>query len=214
MNINYNERIELLKDKLHVLEQCNKLYNYFYPIKKSKNSYVVEMRRLVGQQLYDIGMSKVDISGIFGKDHSTVVHLLSIESSIDVQKEVADKYKLWIELGLYPDSIFVLEVSDIHFNGSKHTLDYILTKELTYNKDNKEKYISKSISRYFKDRMLNLISSEDYNSSRASLNDAFINKIKFSHPDNYKLIEEKESAYKEYMLIINSKNIINYDRHI
>jgi hypothetical protein len=214
MNINYNERIELLKDKLHVLEQCNRLYNYFYPIKKSKNSYVVEMRRLVGQQLYDIGMSKVDISGIFGKDHSTVVHLLGIESSIDVQKEVADKYKLWIELGLYPDSIFVLEVSDIHFNGHKHTLDYILTDELTYDKNSKEKYMSRSISKYFKDRMMNLISSEDYISSRASLNDAFINKVKFSHPDNYKLIEEKESAYKENMLIINSKNIINYDRHI
>jgi hypothetical protein len=214
MNINYNERIELLKDKLHVLEQCNRLYNYFYPIKKSKNSYVVEMRRLVGQQLYDIGMSKVDISGIFGKDHSTVVHLLGIESSIDVQKEVADKYKLWIELGLYPDSIFVLEVSDIHFNGHKHTLDYILTDELTYDKNSKEKYMSRSISKYFKDRMMNLISSEDYTSSRASLNDAFINKVKFSHPDNYKLIEEKESAYKENMLIINSKNIINYDRHI
>jgi len=208
MNVNYNERIEKLKQKLHILEQCNILYNYFYPIRKFKNSYLVEMRRIIGQQLYDLGISKVDISGIFGKDHSTIVHLLNIESNPAIEKEVAIKYKLWIELGLYPESIFVIEPSDIHKQGNKHTLEYRLTNKLVSVNNNRDNFICKSVTKYFKERMFNLIESEDYILCRARHSDSLINKIKLSYPNHYKLIEERENEYQEKILILNSKEII------
>jgi hypothetical protein len=215
MNINYKERIENLKDriekskeKLETLEQCNKLYNYFYPVRKSQNSYIVEMRRVVGQQLYDLGMSKLNIAGIFSKDHSTIIHLLNIESNIAIEKEVANKYKLWIELNLYPDSVFVVEPSDIHKQGSKHTLEYKLRDKLIYEKNSKEKFVSISVSKYFKERMLELIDSEDYVLCRAGHTDSLIEKIKFSHPNLYKSIEEKENQYQQKMLLLNATKLI------
>lgn len=122
----YEEQLKELHKEIELLNYLIPLRDYFLKIRKNQNSFVVEMRRLVMLELKDLGLNKSEIAKLFGKDHSTVLHLEKIESDEYVAKEVSMYYKDWIQLDLYPVSIAKSIPSYLHKTGWKVVRDYKL----------------------------------------------------------------------------------------
>ena len=122
----YEEKLKELNKEIELLNYLIPLRDYFLKIRKNQNSFVVEMRRLVMIELRDLGLNKSEIARLFGKDHSTVLHLEKIESDEYVIKEVGKHYKDWIQLNLYPVSIPKTVPSYLHKSGWKMVRDYKL----------------------------------------------------------------------------------------
>jgi hypothetical protein len=128
MKQTYGGKIIDLLNQVEKLESVQYLYEYFIKIKKSRNCFDVEMRRLVCIDLQKMGFNLTDISLILSKDHATIINLRKITSSDYVTKEVGENYKEWIKNGLYPISVRIKEESYLHQNGYKNSVIYKLVK--------------------------------------------------------------------------------------
>jgi hypothetical protein len=124
--VTYRGKIVELYKQVEKLESVEYLYEYFLPLKNKRNSFVVEMRRLVADKLDKQGFNLTDISLILSRNHATIMYLKTIRASDDVATEVLINYKQWIEDKVYPQSCIIYETSDIHPQGIKHTTTYKL----------------------------------------------------------------------------------------
>ena len=124
------------------------LHNYFYPIRFSREAYIVEMRKVVALKLFEQGFKQIDIASILGKDHATILYGLTVINSPSVV-ESALMYEQWIACKLYPSSIYLQEPSDIHKNGVSSVLSFQLVelKEFIsiYKKRQTKKHTQKQI---------------------------------------------------------------------
>lgn len=101
-NMTIPERIEHLKKESEKLEKTLSLYKYFYKIRKLKNSYIVEMRKLVALDLKAQGYSLQDICKVLSKSHATILNLFLIESLPEVKIVAELEYKSWIQNNKVP----------------------------------------------------------------------------------------------------------------
>ncbi len=122
----YEEQLEELQKEVDLLNFLIPIRDYFLKIKKNQNSFVVEMRRLVAEELFALGLNKSEIGRIFGKDHSTIIHLLKLVSDEYVQKHVSMYYKEWMTNNVYPVSISKAVPSYLHKSGWKIVRTYKL----------------------------------------------------------------------------------------
>jgi hypothetical protein len=118
-DITCTEKIEKLKLEIKRLEYLLPYEKYFKRLEGMKNSYIVEMRRLVSEKLYDMGYNKMEIGEVIHRDHSSVIHLLKVGPNEDVAEVVRDNYMDWIENDKYPISVPVIAPSYIHPSGYK-----------------------------------------------------------------------------------------------
>ena len=130
MNINdklsFDERISLLEKDIETLRELKVVQSYFDKIKKYKNSYVVEMRRVVTMELFNKGINKSDIGRTLGRHHSSIIHSFKVESTPEVIEAVKDNYKDWIRDNKYPISVPIIVPSYVHPTGYKTTITYEL----------------------------------------------------------------------------------------
>jgi hypothetical protein len=124
--VTYRGKIVELYKQVEKLESVEYLYEYFLPLKNKRNSFVVEMRRLVADKLDKQGFNLTDISLILSRNHATIMYLKTIRASDDVATEVLINYKQWIEDKVYPQSCIIYETSAIHPQGIKHVTTYKL----------------------------------------------------------------------------------------
>jgi hypothetical protein len=124
--VTYRGKIVELYKQVEKLESVEYLYEYFLPLKNKRNSFVVEMRRLVAEKLDKQGFNLTDISLILSRNHATIMYLKTIRASDDVATEVLINHKQWIEDKVYPQSYIIYETSHIHPQGFKHTTTYKL----------------------------------------------------------------------------------------
>jgi hypothetical protein len=124
--VTYRGKIVELYRQIEKLESVEYLYEYFLPLKKKRNSFVVEMRRVVTEELDKQGFNLTDISLILSRNHATIMYLKTIKASEYVTQEVSINYKQWIADKVYPQSCIIYETSDIHPQGIKHTTIYKL----------------------------------------------------------------------------------------
>jgi predicted RNA-binding protein YlqC (UPF0109 family) len=122
----YEEQLEELQKEMDLLNFLIPLRNYFLKIKKCQNSFVVEMRRVVAEELFALGLNKSEVGKVFGKDHSTIIHLKKLVSDQYVQKHVNMYYKEWISNNVYPVSISKSVPSYLHKTGWKIVRTYKL----------------------------------------------------------------------------------------
>jgi len=113
----YEEQLEELQKEVDLLNLLIPLRDYFLKIRKCQNSFVVEMRRVIAEELFALGLNKSEVGRIFGKDHSTIIHLKKLVSDEYVQKHVGMYYKEWIANNVYPVSISKTIPSYIHKTG-------------------------------------------------------------------------------------------------
>jgi len=144
---NYKNKIKELNAELEMFKSVKYLHNYFYPIRFSRETYIVEMRKIVALKLFEQGFKQIDIASILGKDHATIFYGLTIVNSPSVIESTL-MYEQWIESKLYPSSIYIKESSYFHTNGVSSVLSFQLVelKEFIaiYEKrqlDNKQKQI-------------------------------------------------------------------------
>lgn len=128
MKQTYEGKISNLINQAYKLESVAHLYEYFKKIKRSKNCFEVEMRRLVSIDLQKMGFNLTEISLILSKNHATIINLGKIVSSDYVTKEVGENYKQWIEKGLYPISVKIKEKTSLHGNLWETSIIYKLVK--------------------------------------------------------------------------------------
>ena len=124
--VSYRSKISDLYRQIEKLESVEYLYEYFLPLKKKRNCFIVEMRRLVAEELDKLGFDLSDISRILSKHHASILYLKTIRASDNVATEVLINYKQWIEDKVYPQSCLILEPSYIHPQGLKSTTTYKL----------------------------------------------------------------------------------------
>jgi len=122
----FNILIQRLEEKILMMKKCEELSLYFLPVSRSRETYIIEMRRQVAVYLLGIGANRSDISRVFGKKPCTILHLLEIKNHKHIVEDVSLHYLEWIELGLYPKTINVLIVSEFSLNGYSTKLDYVL----------------------------------------------------------------------------------------
>jgi hypothetical protein len=124
--VSYWSKVSDLYRQIEKLESVEYLYEYFAPLKKKRNSFIVEMRRVVAEELDKQGFNLTDISLILSKNHATILHLKTTIASDYVAQEVITNYKQWIEDKVYPQSCVIYETSYLHTQGFKHTTTYKL----------------------------------------------------------------------------------------
>jgi len=122
---NYQHKIKELNAELEMFKSAEYLYDYFYPIRFSRESYIVEMRKIVALKLFEQGFKQIDIASILGKDHATIFYGLTIVNSPSVIESVL-MYEQWIADKLYPSSIYIKESSYFHTNGVSSVLSFQL----------------------------------------------------------------------------------------
>lgn len=124
--VTYRGKLVDLYNQIEKLESVEYLYEYFLPLKKKRNSFIVELRKVVAEDLDKLGFDLSDISRILSKHHATILYLKTIKASKYVTSEVALNYKDWIANKVYPQSCLIMEPSDIHPLGLKSTTTYKL----------------------------------------------------------------------------------------
>lgn len=143
IKVPFNILIQRLEEKILMMKECEELSLYFLPVKNSRQTYIIEMRKQVAVYLLGIGANKSDISKVFGKKPCTILHLLEINNHKHIVEEVSKNYLKWIESGIYPRTINTSILNELSSNGYSTKLDYILTTDikskecLTYLQKNK-----------------------------------------------------------------------------
>lgn len=104
LSLQFDERIQELKNEIDRLESVRYLYEYFFAIRRMQNSYIVQMRKIVAKRLIAIGFSNSEVSRIVCRDHASVIHLRRKQksSSDELVKEVMGNYENWIKNKEYP----------------------------------------------------------------------------------------------------------------
>lgn len=104
LSLQFDERIQELKNEIERLESVRPLYEYFFAIRRQQNSFIVQMRKIVAKQLIAVGFSNSEVSRIVCRDHATVIHLRrkQQDASDFVVEEVAKHYEDWMKNKEYP----------------------------------------------------------------------------------------------------------------
>lgn len=104
LSLQFDQRIQELKNEIDRLESVRYLYEYFFAIRRMQNSYIVQMRKIVAKRLIAIGFSNSEVSRIVCRDHASVIHLRRKQksSSDELVKEVMGNYENWIKNKEYP----------------------------------------------------------------------------------------------------------------
>ena len=123
-----HQRIESLDSELKRLVDALPLYEYFNKIRKRKNSYIVEMRKLVAEDLLANDYTVIEISKILCKDHGSILHVLTITSDPKVEAVVKSNYRKWLSDNVYPDVKRRKEPDCYSVSGFTTVLDYVLKK--------------------------------------------------------------------------------------
>jgi hypothetical protein len=111
MHESYEQRIEELRIELEKLEKLKKINDYFKHVARCKNSYVVEMRHIVGMGLFAQGYSLSEVTrALHRSSHATVLHLKTIENFPHVKNEVANNYQRWMIDRVYPFTYYKVDV--------------------------------------------------------------------------------------------------------
>jgi hypothetical protein len=122
------ERIAVMETELKRSIDALPLYNYFSKISNNKNSYVVEMRKVIAEILFSKDYTIMEISKVLCKDHASVLHFLGIESNSNVKKVVSENYTAWLSEDVYP-TIKRKTIPDAdNPRGYRTVLDYTLKK--------------------------------------------------------------------------------------
>jgi hypothetical protein len=118
-NNSFEQEIQELKAKIEKLEKFIFFQKYFDKVKNLQNCFIVEMRRVVAQEMFKEGWSKSDIGKLICRTHSSVIHLLKLDPNKDAINIVEANYKTWIENNKYPFSVPESVPSYIHPKGYK-----------------------------------------------------------------------------------------------
>jgi hypothetical protein len=121
-------RADLIKieNKIKVFESLTDIRDYVLATRLNRNSYLVEVRRRIMLDLFDLGLTKFDISKVFNKNHATVLHALKTPADPLVEEIVARNYKQWIKDRVYPESVPETIPSAIHPTGYRTIMNYKL----------------------------------------------------------------------------------------
>jgi len=99
----YEARIEELKIEIEKLEKLKGIHSYFKGVSRCKNSYVVEIRRIVAMGLFAQGYTLSEVTrALHRSSHATILHLKTVENFEHVKLEVAHNYQRWMVDRVYP----------------------------------------------------------------------------------------------------------------
>jgi hypothetical protein len=119
-------RIKELQQEIELLEELIPIYEYFKLTTRYQNSYIVEVRKIVAKELFNRGISYSEIGRALGRNHASIMHLMVVENTEEIQKETSMHYKDWMKNKLCPITYGVLVPSDIHKTGVKSVIKYKL----------------------------------------------------------------------------------------
>lgn len=122
----FEERIEVLKQEIELLEELIPIYEYFKLTTRYQNSYIVEVRQIISKELIAKGISPSEIGRALARNHATILHLLTVENTKEVKEEVALNYKNWMNTKVCPVTFTKAVPSSIHPKGWKHITVYKL----------------------------------------------------------------------------------------
>lgn len=119
-------RIKELQQEIELLEELIPIYEYFKLTTRYQNSYIVEVRKIVAKELFNRGISYSEIGRALGRNHASIMHLMVVENTEEIQKETSMHYKDWMKNKLCPITYGILVPSDIHKTGVKSVIKYKL----------------------------------------------------------------------------------------
>lgn len=130
VDLSYDELIESIENRLEVLKSCKEYVDYFKPISKSRQTYIVEVRKQVADYMIGMGANYSDVAKVLCRTPSSILHLVKIKNKERVVKEVAEGYKEWIKNKKYPRTLNILVPNEINHNGTGSDVDYVLVDML------------------------------------------------------------------------------------
>jgi hypothetical protein len=123
------KEIEFLNKKLQLLQDLQYLADYFNEVKGERGQYIVEMRRLIYNDLQEYRnlLTVREIASIIGITHASAIHLSKMKENFDT-REVKLYYREWINDKIYPASIRVATTNEYAKSGQSSKAEYILVK--------------------------------------------------------------------------------------
>lgn len=110
----YEDRIKYLTEELERLEHLKKINDYFKHVSKCKNSYLVEMRRIVAMGLFARNYSLAEVTrALCRSSHATIKHLKTIKNFHHVEQEVLNNYQRWMIDRVYPATFYNITVDPV-----------------------------------------------------------------------------------------------------
>ncbi len=110
----YDERIKYLTEELERLEHLKRINDYFKHIARHKNSYVVEMRRIVALGLFARNYSLSEVTRALARaSHATIKHLKTVRNFNHVEQEVIHNYQRWMIDRVYPATFYNITVDPV-----------------------------------------------------------------------------------------------------
>jgi hypothetical protein len=122
----YEERINYIKEEIEKLEKLKKINDYFKHVSRRKNSYLVEMRRIIVKGLLAQNFTLAEVTRAVGlSSHATVLHLINVENFEHIKKEVIHNYQRWMADMVYPVT-YTKVIVDPDTKHRRGVLDYKL----------------------------------------------------------------------------------------
>jgi len=110
----YEERINYIKEELEKLEKLKKINDYFKHVSRRKNSYLVEMRRIIVMGLLAQNYTLAEVTRAVGlASHATVLHLKTVQNFEHIKQEVIHNYQRWMIDGVYPVTYYKIDVDPV-----------------------------------------------------------------------------------------------------
>jgi hypothetical protein len=130
LSMQFDARIQELKNEIERLESVRSLYEYFFAIRRQQNSFIVQMRKIVAKQLIAVGFSNSEVARIVCRDHASVIHLRRKQQNASdyVVEEVAKHYESWMKNKEYPVTYTQFVSNHLAANGFTTVTKYKLKK--------------------------------------------------------------------------------------
>lgn len=110
----YEDRIKYLTEELERLEHLKKINDYFKHVSRCKNSYLVEMRRIVAMGLFARNFSLAEVTrALCRSSHATIKHLKTVKNFYHVEQEVIHNYQRWMVDRVYPVTFYNITVDPV-----------------------------------------------------------------------------------------------------
>lgn len=90
---------------------------------------MVILRKFVAVELLEKGLSWKEIGRVLARNHASIMHLVNIDNLVYIEDEIRDKYKTWIEEGLYPTILTKRVPNEFSGNGETTRTTYTLIKK-------------------------------------------------------------------------------------
>jgi uncharacterized protein YerC len=134
--MSYRERIRELRQEIRLFEELETLEAYFKPLRNVNNMYMLELRRIYAQKLYDKGLTYSEIGRTFGMTYNVAKRAMLNPSNPATFRAIKDLHAKWLKDNVYPVTYDGRVYDSVTTNTTPYIRPFTLKPVKKYAKEN------------------------------------------------------------------------------